>query len=56
MDYQKMYSYLVGQIDDTLGMMYGLDIMPTAGIRKKLENALLTAEEMYIDQEEQEEN
>ena len=47
-DYQKLYSYLVGQVDDVLELMGDLDIMPLAPIRKKLSDALLTAEEMYL--------
>ena len=47
-DYKKLYTYLVGQIDDALEMMGDLDIMPLAPIRDKLKAALLAAEEMYL--------
>ena len=48
-DYQKLYAYLVGQVDDVLQAMGELDVMPLAPIREKLKNALLTAEEMYVE-------
>ena len=53
-NYQKLYCYLVGQVDDALGMMHGKDMVAAAPIREKLHNALLTAEDMYMDAEEDE--
>ena len=51
-DYQKLYAYLVGQVDDVLLLMGELDVMPLAPIREKLKNALLTAEEMHVEGQE----
>ena len=53
-DYQKLYAYLVGQIDDTLQLIcydllkgqYGWDELNAVG--EKLRDALLAAEEMYL--------
>ena len=58
--YQKLYSYLAGQIDDTLQMIAGDLVGGTVGwhelnaVGEKLKNALLTAEEMYLDETEDE--
>ncbi len=59
MDYQKLYAYLVGQIDDTLQMI-ALQLQSAApgyselrAVGEKLKGALLTAEEMYLDAEEE---
>ena len=54
-DYQKLYSYLVGQIDDTIQLIcsdlmngqHGFQELNAVG--EKLRDALLTAEEMYLD-------
>ena len=51
-DYQNLYAYLVGQVDDVLLLMGELDVMPLAPIREKLKNPLLTAEEMYVEGQE----
>lgn len=56
--YQKLYTYLVGQIDDTLQMIAedlvngksGWDELNAVG--NKLKDALLTAEEQYLDETE----
>lgn len=53
--YQKMYAYLVGQVDDTLELIgaqfnrqgWGYDEM--VAVVNKLQNALTTAEEMYLE-------
>ena len=55
-DYQKLYSYLVGQIDDTLQLIcydllkgqHGRDELNAIGT--KLRDALLVAEEMYLNE------
>lgn len=53
-NYQKLYSYLVGQIDDTLQLIaYDLThgqqgFAPLNEIGLKLKQALLTAEEIYL--------
>ncbi len=54
--YQKLYAYLVGQIDDTLqgiaGELVSGDGEPSSlvAVGNKLKNALLTAEGMYLDE------
>ena len=53
-DYEKLYSYLVGQIDDTLQLIcydlikgqHGWEELNEVG--EKLRSALLNAEEMYL--------
>ena len=53
-DYQKLYAYLVGQVDETLEMIgdglargsCGYDEL--AAVAGKLKAALITAEEMYL--------
>ena len=60
-DYKKLYSYLVGQIDNTLQMIcsdlldgkHGFNELNKVG--ENLRNALLTAEEMVLEQSEKEE-
>ena len=57
-DYQKLYAFLVGQIDDTLQLIcydllknqHGREELNAVG--EKLRDALLTAEEMYLDETE----
>ena len=57
MNYQKLYAYLVGQIDDTLQLIAEQLQSESPGYKelyevgKKLKTALLTAEEMYLDDE-----
>lgn len=54
-NYKKLYSYLVGEIDDVLQLIccdllkgqHGFNELNEIG--EKLRNALLTAEEMYLD-------
>ena len=48
-DYQKLYAYLVGKIDDALELLEVGDLVKAAPIRELLQNALLRAEEAYID-------
>ena len=53
-DYQKLYTYLVGQVDETIQMIcsdlingqHGFKEMNAVG--EKLRDALLTAEEIYL--------
>ena len=58
MIYQKLYSYLVGQVDNTLQMIAGHLTDGVAGrdaliaVGEKLKNALLTAEDMYLNETE----
>lgn len=57
-NYQQLYAYLVGQIDETLQEIAGDLVSGDAGwkelnaVGEKLKKALLTAEEMYLDAEE----
>lgn len=59
-NYQKLYTYLVGQVDDTIQMVaddlfhgkHGYDELFAVG--DKLKTALMTAEEMYLDEPENE--
>ena len=51
-NYQKIYAYLVGQIDDVIENMGSLDLVAAEPIRRQLKQALLTAEEMYLDETE----
>ena len=54
-NYQKLYSYLIGQIDDVLQLIcYDLlkgqhDREELIEVAEKLRSALHTAEEMYLD-------
>ena len=48
-DYQKLYAYLVGKIDDALELLEEGDLVKAAPIKVLLQNALLRAEEAYID-------
>ena len=56
--YKKMYATVVGEVDDTLQIIcaaitnqeYTLEKMNEIG--EKLRNALLTAEDMYLDADE----
>ena len=55
-NYQKLYAYLVGQIDDVLQLIcydllkgqHGREELNEVG--EKLKAALYTAEEMYLDE------
>ena len=57
-DYQKLYAYLVGQIDDTLQLIcydllkgqHGWEELNAVG--ERLRGALLAAEEMYLEETE----
>ena len=59
MIYQKLYSYLVGQVDETLQIIAeqlvngqtDRDALVTVG--DQLKTALLTAEDMYLDETEE---
>lgn len=57
-NYQKLYAYLTGQIDETLQQIAGDLVGGNPGwkelnaVGEKLKSALLTAEEMYLDAEE----
>ena len=57
-DYKKLYAYLVGQIDDTIQLIcydlvngqHGFQEFNAVG--EKLRDALLKAEEMYLEDSE----
>ena len=57
--YQKLYAYLVGQIDDTLQIVAQNLVNGNTGwsemnaIGEKLKDALLTAEEQYMNEVEE---
>ena len=53
-DYQKLYAYLVGQIDDALELLEEGDSVAARPVRELLSSALLRAEEAYIDAAEEE--
>ena len=55
--YQKLYTYLVGQVDDVLQFIAGTllldgdcDNSALRTVGSRLKNALLTAEDLYIDE------
>lgn len=56
-DYQKLYAYLVGQVDEVLQqiaedlMQQKADWHAMSEVGEKLKRALLTAEEMYLNEE-----
>ena len=55
-NYQKLYAFLVGQIDDTLQLICNNLIRGKHGfvelneVGEKLKDALLSAEDMYLDE------
>ena len=53
-DYQKLYAYLVGKIDDALELLEEGDLVKAKPIRELLQNAILRTEEAYIDAAEEE--
>ena len=56
-DYQKLYAYLVGQVDEVLQqiaedlMQQKADWQAMNEVGEKLKKALLAAEEMYLNEE-----
>ena len=48
-DYQKLYTYLVGKIDDALELLESGDLVKARPIRELLQDALLRAEDSYIE-------
>lgn len=51
-DYKKLYAYLVGQIDNALQIMDTQNLLEYDHVRDILHTALLKAEDMVIDGEE----
>ena len=62
-NYQKLYAYMAGEVDEALEMIangyvregYGKDRLVIA-VGEKLKGALLKAEEMYVEAEEERSN
>ena len=54
-DYQKLYAYLVGEVDTALTLLDTDDLLQFQRIRDILSNALQTAEEMYLEDTETDE-
>ena len=48
-DYQKLYAYLVGKVDDALELLEEGDLVAARPIRELLHSALLRTEDAYID-------
>lgn len=60
-NYQKLYTYLVGQVDDVLQFIAGklvldgeCDNRALQTVGSRLKNALLTAEDLHIDEMDEE--
>ena len=60
-NYQKLYTYLVGQVDDVLQFIAGklvldgeCDNSALLTVGSRLKNALLTAEDLHIDEMDEE--
>ncbi len=49
--YQKLYAYLVGQIDEAVTLLERGDLLKVQQARELLEAALLYAEEQVVDEE-----
>ena len=52
MDYKKLYAYLVGQVDEAITLLETGNLLHVPQVRDMLKNALLTAEEMYLNEPE----
>ena len=52
-DYKKLYSYLVCEIDKALTLMDNNDLLQYQQVKIILQNALLTAEDIYINDSEE---
>ncbi|MBR2131904.1 MAG: hypothetical protein IJ955_05065 [Oscillospiraceae bacterium] len=53
-NYQRLYAYLVGKIDDALTLLDTGDLLQVQRVRTILYDALQTAEEIYLDDTEDE--
>ena len=51
-DYKKLYAYLLGELDAALTLMDNDDLLQYQKVKEILQNALLTAEDMYLDETE----
>ena len=49
MDYQKLYAYLVGQVDKAMELLEAGDLVKARPVRELLQDALLKTEEMYVE-------
>ncbi len=52
-EYKKLYTYLLGELDAALTLMDNDDLLLYQKVKETLQNALLTAENMYLDQTEE---
>ena len=48
-NYQKLYAYLAGQVDEALTLLEEGDLVRAGPVKELLQRALLTAEAAYID-------
>ena len=48
-DYKKLYSYLLTEVDKALTLMDGDDLLQYRNVKEILQNALFTVEDMYLD-------
>ena len=53
-NYQKLYAYMVGEVDAALTLLDTDDLLQFSRVREILCNALQTAEDMYLDDSEDE--
>lgn len=53
-DYKKLYAYLLGEVDQALTLMDTGDLLQYSRVREILLNAVQTAEDMYLDDTEDE--
>ena len=52
-EYKKLYAYLLGELDAALTLMDNDDLLQYQKVKEILQNALLTAENMYLNQTEE---
>jgi len=54
MDYKKLYTYLVGEVDEAITMLETGDLLLVSKVRELLKAALLRAEDIYLENGEEE--
>ena len=52
-DYKKLYAYLFGELDKALTLMEYDDLLQYQKVKEILQNALVTAEDIYLDDTEE---
>ena len=52
-DYKKLYAYLFGELDKALTLMEYDDLLQYQKVKEILQNALMTAEDIYLDDTEE---